>query len=407
MKKRIFEKLLLILLLIIFGQQEVLASETLINGFVSQGYIKTDNNNMYTNSENGSFEFSETGIRFSTQLPDRLRIGMQLFARDLGDLGNNEITIDWAFADYLFTNELGVRAGILKIPHGLYNEIRDTDMLRASIFLPMGLYNEAWRDTFVSLKGIGIYGDLLNHCSYKFQVGIPSVSPESGMAKSFSSFTNSKVTDTNPESYYTASIQLYDIVEGLKLGFAGGKFNFAMNFIINENSAISLPGTNTGHIDGDGYVWTTSAEYIYNNITFSTEYGRFVFDLPITIDLQDTDKLQLFRSVNMETYYVNLSYRMTEWFEAGIYYSVTYNDKDDKKGKEYIHKFLGKRYSAWAKDVCISARFDINSNWVLKMETHINDGTNSIFNADNMNDAGELNLNRRWTAYIVKVSYNF
>ncbi len=36
---------------------------------------------------------------------------MQLFARDLGDIGNDEIQLDWAYADYFWIKWLSLRVG--------------------------------------------------------------------------------------------------------------------------------------------------------------------------------------------------------------------------------------------------------------------------------------------------------
>src|SRR5688500_15914525 len=71
-----------------------------IHGFVSQGFIKSTNNNYLAESERGSFDFTEVGINFTSALSDRLRIGLQLFAHDLGPLGNYKPQFDWFFLDY-------------------------------------------------------------------------------------------------------------------------------------------------------------------------------------------------------------------------------------------------------------------------------------------------------------------
>ena len=72
-----------------------------IHGFVSQGYIKsTGNNYLSIKCKEGSFEFNEAGCSFSIQLTDELRGGIQLLSRDIGDQGNNEFLLDWAYADY-------------------------------------------------------------------------------------------------------------------------------------------------------------------------------------------------------------------------------------------------------------------------------------------------------------------
>ncbi|MCP4404356.1 MAG: hypothetical protein GY801_44530 [bacterium] len=103
-----------------------------IHGFASTGYIKTDQNNYLVLSEDGSFEFNEAGLNVTTSLSENIRVGMQLFSRDLGDVGNNNIELDWAFLDYQRNEALGLRLGRIKIPMGLYNDTRDDDMLRTS-----------------------------------------------------------------------------------------------------------------------------------------------------------------------------------------------------------------------------------------------------------------------------------
>ena len=59
-----------------------------IHGFISQGFIKSTGNNYLGETLDGEWEFTETGINFATELTDDLRVGAQLFARDLGPLGN-------------------------------------------------------------------------------------------------------------------------------------------------------------------------------------------------------------------------------------------------------------------------------------------------------------------------------
>jgi len=39
-------------------------------------------------------------MNFNISPIDKLRVGIQLFSRDIGDTDNNRIDLDWAFADY-------------------------------------------------------------------------------------------------------------------------------------------------------------------------------------------------------------------------------------------------------------------------------------------------------------------
>ncbi len=131
-----------------------------IHGFASTGYIKTDHNNYLVLSEDGSFEFNEAGLNVTTALSENLRVGVQLFSRDLGDVGNNDIELDWALLDYHWNEALGLRVGRIKIPMGLYNDTRDYDLLRTSILLPQGLYNVYFREAEIAYQGAGLYGNL-------------------------------------------------------------------------------------------------------------------------------------------------------------------------------------------------------------------------------------------------------
>lgn len=67
-----------------------------IHGFVSQGYLQTSRNDGYLveRSRQGSWDFRESGINFSTSPVENLRIGAQFYARDLGDLGNDKVELD-------------------------------------------------------------------------------------------------------------------------------------------------------------------------------------------------------------------------------------------------------------------------------------------------------------------------
>ena len=166
---------------------EILWEKFDVHGFLSQGFLLSEHNNFYADTEDGTFQFNETGVNFLTNLTDRLHVGMQLFSRDLGDISNNEILLDWAYGDYRWKDEFGIRAGKIKVPYGLYNETRDIDAVRTGIFLPQSIYAETERDLFNSAYGIDVYGYLdlksWGYLSYQAQYGGKDVTKDSGMVK--------------------------------------------------------------------------------------------------------------------------------------------------------------------------------------------------------------------------------
>src|SRR5690554_1155458 len=66
-----------------------------VHGIVSQGFLKTTRNNYLALTEQGSFEFTEAVLNITRPLDDTLNVGFQLFARDLGPIGNYDARFDW------------------------------------------------------------------------------------------------------------------------------------------------------------------------------------------------------------------------------------------------------------------------------------------------------------------------
>ena len=108
---------------------------------------------------NGTSAFTEAAITVTAQPMDRLRVGIQFLGRSFGSSGGDQVVIDWAYGDYRWKDQLGFRAGKVKLPFGLYNEGRDVDMLRTCIFLPQSIYNERMRDFILAYEGAGAYGN--------------------------------------------------------------------------------------------------------------------------------------------------------------------------------------------------------------------------------------------------------
>lgn len=75
------------------------------HGFFSQGFVYTSQNNWLTmNTSQGSGEMTEMGLNVSSQLTERFRVGAQVYDHNLGKLGQWHPSLDWAVADYRFTN---------------------------------------------------------------------------------------------------------------------------------------------------------------------------------------------------------------------------------------------------------------------------------------------------------------
>ena len=128
-----------------------------VHGYISQGYLKSDDNNFLASTDDGTFEFTELGFNVSKKF-EKVRIAFQFLSRDLGEFGNNDIELDWTLGEYYFKDYLGLRIGKIKMPMGLYNQGRDVDMLRIPVLLPSSVYDEGSRDIYNTVQGAEIYG---------------------------------------------------------------------------------------------------------------------------------------------------------------------------------------------------------------------------------------------------------
>lgn len=149
-----------------------------------------------------------------------------------------------------------------------------------------------------------------------------------------------------------------------------------------------------------------SAEYVYKDLVLAAEYFSVTGDITIA-DI-------IHQELDFEGYYASLSYRFTERFEAGAYYSVAYFDKKDRDGNRFedecnaaiLYGLSGfecrPKYLAWQKEFVLSTKFDINENWTLKAEGHFINGAGVIFLQDNPDGVDESSF-----MFAVKTTFSF
>lgn len=376
-----------------------------IHGFISQGYLKSDTNNFYAETEDGTFQFNEFSINFSTDLTERLHAGLQLFSRDLGVVGNNQIGFDWAYADYRWKDWWGFRVGRIKLPLGLYNETRDIDMLRPSIFLPTGIYYENGREAFKAQQGIGIYGyiDLkaLGNMNYQIQGGGTDLDVNGGMARYVEEHVGLDVGNFNVERNIGGSLEWNTPLENLRLAASMYFFKLKANGNLSRKNrwvpqAVPLGIPMTYTMD-DTEVKTFSAEYTWRNLVLAAEYFSMRSNSIASVD----PRLQYRYHIRNEGYYGSIAYRFTARFELGAYYSIFYPDTRDKDGKE-IERWGTPKHRAWQKELVLTTRFDINNYWTFKLEGHFVNGTALLLALDNPDG-----LKKDSFLFAVKTTYNF
>lgn len=388
-----------------------------IHGYLSQGYLKTDHNNFMADTEDGTFQFNEFGLNFTNRLTDDLTAGIQFFGRDMGEVGNDEIRVDWAYMDYRWKDWAGLRVGINKMVYGLYNETRELDMLRTSVFLPQSVYVEAFRDSNVSVKGLDLYGYLsaryIGCLSYEFQYGILPFKNGDGVSQSIenANFSNTlKVESLDSDSAYAYALTWEPPLEGLKLRYSG----FEVNGLIAKGRTPfkTLPGdaNNDGVISPGETVPADTFAVDFKLVRFSVASCEYTFkDLVIAAEYMEMDRQRAVTLGNTTHYnapyqgwYISGSYRFNTMFSLGLSYSEFYPNANDKEG-DLMNATGKKDFQAWQKTYTLSTRFDLNKYWLIKLEASYNDGFGAVQPV--FNDPAKLEP--YWWLFAAKATVSF
>jgi hypothetical protein len=352
-----------------------------VHAFASQGFILSkDNNYLASDTTHGSFQFSEIGINFTKSLTDKLRMGIQLFAQDLGPTGNYDVKADWFYLDYRWRDWLGFRAGRVKIPFGLYNDTSDIDQARVAVLLPQSVYPEEDRNYLLAQTGVELYGyaksrhvGALDYALYGGTIFLDETTP-AGSPYQIQSFN---------VPYLAGGRLMWETpLDGLRVGGSVQTLRLDASILEGSESAtLQVPAT----------LWVASAEYAAGDLLLAAEYSRwYLSDRTSNPAVVPASPTQI-----SERAYVLATYRAGRWLQPGIYYALEFPDVDDRQGRQNVQH-----------DVATTLRFDLNDHWLVKLEGHYMFGTAEV--DPTLNGNTPLNeLVPSWGVLLVKTTAYF
>jgi len=381
-----------------------------VHGFVSQGYLHSTGNDFAAGSTDGTFAYNEVGLNISSQVTDRLRVGAQLFAYDLGDYGNNELLIDWAYGDYRHNDLIGARLGRFKLPMGLYNEMLDLDLAFTAVLLPQAVYDARYRELFGGLNGIQLYGILplgaIGSVEYQIFAGSTNLSNDGYLAEQFTSsgLGMQAVDSLGVDSISGLNLNWRPPVTGLRLNAAllyadDVEVRGSMSQVV-APLTVNLPVSAT--ID-QFIIGSLGFEYSADRITLAGEYRVLHGNVDVKVDASQvgggivTDQ-ELSRT---DGGYLMAAYRLNDAWEIGSYYGFYWNNRNDRDGDRFADNNQD-RFRAWQRDLAVTVRWDINPSWIVKIEGHYIDGT-AMLPPDTDPDEWE----RHWFLFAAKTTLSF
>lgn len=371
------------------------------HGFASQGFLASTDYDYLGKTTDGSFQFTELGLNASYSPFKRTRITVQGFAFDTGKVGNLEPFLDYASIEYTFSDYVGIRAGRVRKPGGIYNHIQDLDLARTAILLPQGLYDARWRDFSTSVDGGLLFGSIplgkAGSLSYEAFAGLVNLSNDGGVAQWIAD-GGAQFQEFGQPVSVGGQLWWNTPVSGLRVGaYLGHMSNFTFD-IVNPVG----PGVNAyAHADATVLLQQYSIEYTWKQWTFQAEYFTYNYEGFNTVNVLAGGVPVAPTSVSPsqtepDAWYVGAAYRFNSWLEAGTYYTEHYADKS-------VRSSGGPNGSQ--KDLAFSLRFDPKDWWIIKLEGHYIRGTSLL--QDQANNPNALRTDDGWWLFAAKTTFSF
>jgi len=377
-----------------------------VHGFASQGLVYTNENNWLTmNTSQGSAAFTDFGLNMSAPATDKLRVGAQVYDRNLGQLGQYHPSLDWAVADYRFKPWFGVRGGKVKTTLGLYNDTQDLDFLRTFALLPQSVYPTDLRDASIAHLG----GDLYGNISLKHRLGTLSYAAYAGH-RSDSLYSGNAYLASEYRVYYSSygglqyggDLRWSTPLKGLLIGASriDGDLTGKAKFINPLNPGAGfVPYAEVSKADWSNQFY---GEYTAGKLRIDSEYRRFVHDGIVNRGLIET-------VTDVRGWYISGAYRFIKRLALGAYYS-RYSITSVSGGPEAAYAPDQTDISLPANhlyDKVITGRVDLNRFWNVKVEGHFMNGYGASTYPDGFYPQVNSHFKPNTNALVVKTGVSF
>lgn len=310
-----------------------------IHGFATQGFLYSSNNNYLTmKSSSGSLQWTEGAISVSDRVTDKLRVGIQVHMYQMGEVGGPNLLVDWASGDYKFDDNLGFRAGKVKVPLGLFNDSQDVDSLFLWVMLPQANYPDDNRDFDLAVLGGEVYG--------RFNLG------ERGYVL-YRGYIGESRLDAN--GGYMLQLSAYGMT--FPVPPSGKAFGGDARWVTRWRQLTLGTSVESQGLDGSGPegtmhlspAFTTAfyAEWHKGKLYLAGEYWR----VPMNVVLAAGGMVST-ETIDQRSWYPMVSYELTKKLQVGTYYSHYINKSGDTSDP-----------SNYAKDWVIAGRYNFNSNF--------------------------------------------
>jgi hypothetical protein len=355
------------------------------HGFASFGYLKSWGNNWHGYTLDGTDEFWEAAANVIARPMDHLRLGAQLFVRDLGEYGNGKVELDWAYADWRADDALGVQVGRVKIPYQIYSESVDIDAARAAVFMPR-MYPTRAREILLSTDGAKFYGsyDQIDWAVYGGQRQLQTDGDFASYIAYY--FRLSDITSIDADFLTGAQVRWQTPVDGLTTNLAGlllhGVELSGTSELAPLHIGLSIPdwyGVTAGMLYETGS-FTWAAEYLHYYAPHTTTRTPLAGGPSITVD-------DVYR---LEVAYLSCTWHARRWLDCYGAVEGAWDDPTDRHGSPYTQSIVAA--------LCVNP----TDHWLVKAEYRYSHGINDV--DARLNPEG---IAMDWQVFALKTTVDF
>ncbi|MBA3699192.1 MAG: hypothetical protein H0W78_10085 [Planctomycetes bacterium] len=353
------------------------------HGFVSFGYLRTWENNVYdSDTIDGTTEFYEAALNAIARPWERVRLGAQLFVRDLGHYDNGQVELDWAYANFQLHPLCDVQLGRVKIPLGLYNESQDIDAARSSVFLAQSVYPTRLRDLLVSVDGGKVSGRAelgdAGALSYTVFGGTKHFDPDGAYATYVGETSRMTVNEAAVNAVYGGMAQWDTPVPDVALRFTVYQ---SRDILVD---GVSLFGAQPVHFVSDSRSLVASLLWEPMDWTFAAEYLNIATNGDST-----TGAVTLPYEFDYNGGYVSATWHARSWLEGYV-------------ASEYRHTEVAGRPTRFGWSWIAAINVLPLRNWSLKAEYQYQDNAVGVLALDN-----PQGVSQSWHLFALKTTVDF
>jgi hypothetical protein len=366
-----------------------------VHGYAAQGFVYTDDNNLFGKSSEGSTDYYEAGLNASLQVHPKLLFAAQAAIRDAGISDDGSLRLDYALADYRFfegvNGAVGARAGKVKNPLGFYNETRDVVFTRPSILMPVGYSdNQNQRSLVFTAPGVQVYG---NRLWGRHELSFTATSSfNHDVRKSDERLLvdlGGLPFDLHIEDSWNAQIR--DSIDGGRWQFAVS--HFFGRFDLRTPQTVQIAGT------VDVGITLFSARYNAERFSITAEYGMAPNKDRVTLG----GVLALNTHVTSDAAYLQGEYRINPSWGAFARVEANYLDRSDRSGRRYQAANPGvDRASRSYRSLVAGASWRYGEHWGVWGEYHWIDGTVLLQKQENPQPPVD-----HWSLIMLMVGFRF